>query len=100
MRTSQIVTDLIERSGLSKAELARRAGISRALLHGYACGNTEPSLPQLQRIASAAGHRIDVTLRPARADEFIAVLDFGSLFPTREPDPLPDMRHVWRSDAA
>jgi len=51
------------RAGLSQAELARRAGVSRSVLSVYESGRREPSSEALARILAAAGFRLG--LRPA-----------------------------------
>ena len=52
-----------QRAGLSQAELARRAGLSRSVLSVYESGRREPSSEALARILAAAGFRLG--LRPA-----------------------------------
>ena len=51
------------RAGLSQAELARRAGVSRSVLSVYESGRREPGSEALARILAAAGYRLD--LRPS-----------------------------------
>jgi transcriptional regulator with XRE-family HTH domain len=51
------------RAGLTQAELARRAGVSRSVLSVYESGRREPGSEALARILAAAGFRLD--LRPA-----------------------------------
>jgi hypothetical protein len=55
-----------ERAGLSQAELARRAGISRSVLSVYESGRRQPSSEALARILDAAGFQLG--LRPAVRD--------------------------------
>ena len=47
-------------SGLSQAELARRAGTSQATISAYESGSKEPALSTLERLLAATGHRLDV----------------------------------------
>ena len=50
------------RSGISQAELARRAGITRSVLNTYEHGKREPGGDTLISILAAAG--FDIELRP------------------------------------
>lgn len=52
-----------QRTGLSQAELARRAGISRSVLSVYESGRREPGSEALARILAAAGFQLK--LRPS-----------------------------------
>lgn len=60
---------LLERArrlaGLSRSELARRAGASRPTLAAYAAGTKSPNLATAERIARAAGFDLDLIPRPA-----------------------------------
>jgi transcriptional regulator with XRE-family HTH domain len=60
--SSDLLREIQERSGLSQAELARRAGLPRSVLNAYLRGHREPGGDALLRIAAAAG----VELRPQR----------------------------------
>jgi transcriptional regulator with XRE-family HTH domain len=53
------------RAGLSRAELARRAGTSPAALVALESGARQPTLPTLYRILDAAGFDLRVHLEPA-----------------------------------
>jgi transcriptional regulator with XRE-family HTH domain len=59
---------LLERArqlaGLSRAELARRAGASRPTLAAYAAGAKSPALSTAERIVRAAGFELDIVARP------------------------------------
>jgi transcriptional regulator with XRE-family HTH domain len=59
---------LLERArrlaGLSRAELARRAGASRPTLAAYAAGAKSPTLATAERILRAAGFELDIIPRP------------------------------------
>jgi transcriptional regulator with XRE-family HTH domain len=98
MDSKAVVADLLARSGLSKSALSARSGVSRSLIDDYLKGRSQPSLAQLRRLASAAGLRLDVSVTPAPTipADFVAVLEFGDLFPRKAPRPLVDMRDVWR----
>jgi len=54
-----------EAAGLSKRELARRAGTSPAAIVSYESGRRDPSWRTLQRILSAAGCRAELVIAEA-----------------------------------
>lgn len=60
MDAAEAVGELLERSGLTKAELSRRSGVSRALIDDYLKGRRQPSVAQLQRLGESAGLRPDI----------------------------------------
>jgi len=62
---SELIGEIRRTSGLSQAELARRAGFDRSVLNAYEHGRRQPSVSALARIAAAAG----LDLRLARAAE-------------------------------
>lgn len=68
MDAAAIVSIARERAGLSKRELARRAGTSPAAIVKYEAGTMSPTVETLSRILDAAGWSIEVDLvsRPAR----------------------------------
>ncbi len=47
-------------SGVSVAELARRAETSRAAIHAYETGARDPSVSTAERILACLGHKIEV----------------------------------------
>jgi len=55
-----------QRLGISQAELARRAGVTRSVLSVYETGRREPGTETLARILAAAGFRLDI--RPSLRD--------------------------------
>lgn len=59
---------LLERArrlaGLSRSELARRAGASRPTLAAYAAGTKSPNLATAERIIRAAGFDLELAPRP------------------------------------
>jgi transcriptional regulator with XRE-family HTH domain len=61
-------TGLIEKArrmaGLSRSELARRAGASRPTLAAYAAGTKSPNLVTAERIVRAAGFELELAPRP------------------------------------
>jgi transcriptional regulator with XRE-family HTH domain len=80
-----------EAAGLSKRELARRAGTSPAAIVAYESGAREPTLPTLARLLAAANARVDLRVAPARdlpdaatlARRLAQVLDLAEHLPRR-----------------
>lgn len=100
MDAASVVRQVLDQSGLSKTRLSALSGVSRSLLDAYLKGDTQPSVAQVSRLADAAGLRLDITVRPRAErtlpEEFIAVLEFGELFPRpEEPRPLVNLGPVW-----
>jgi transcriptional regulator with XRE-family HTH domain len=56
---------MLRGQGLAQDELARRAGIARETLSRWGSGAQHPSLESLDRVAAAAGMRLEVQLVPA-----------------------------------
>lgn len=81
-----LVTDARELAGLTKAELARRAGTSRETVSAYEHGAKSPNLTTLERLVNAAGFML--ALRPIvrfePAGEYRGV-------PILVPDRLPGL---------
>ena len=68
MSTVALVAEMLKKSGLTQAELARRAGLPRSVLNAYLRGHREPGADALLRIASAAGVRLELEARRAPVD--------------------------------
>jgi hypothetical protein len=68
MDAARIITVARERAGLSKRELARRAGTSPAAIVKYESGATSPTVDTLNRILEVAGWRIEPALTMVSAD--------------------------------
>ena len=91
--TRQLAGDLIRQarreSGLSQAELARRAEMPRSVLNAYERHHRQPGVDALARIARAAGLEVRVgppaaRLDPARAGRILGqVLDLAEQLPHR-----------------
>jgi transcriptional regulator with XRE-family HTH domain len=96
--SSRVAGELIRKarreSGLSQAELARRARMPRSVLSAYEHGHRQPAVAALARITAAAGLEINVgppTSRQdlARAGEILAqVLDLAEMLPQRQRGEL------------
>lgn len=87
--SARLVAELVDRSGLSQAELARRAGISRSVLNVYIHGRREPGSDALIRLAAAAGFDLAPTRRKPPVDAeragriLVQVLELAEALPFR-----------------
>jgi transcriptional regulator with XRE-family HTH domain len=90
-----LVREIQRRSGLSQAELARRAGIPRSVLNVYLRGNREPGAEALMRIAAAGGFELELGRRgtpvdPDRAGRILTqVLELAEALPFRPQAEMP-----------
>lgn len=66
-----VIREARERSGLSQAELARRAGVAQPVISAYETGRREPGLSMLDKLVRASGHDllVEVVARSARGPE-------------------------------
>jgi transcriptional regulator with XRE-family HTH domain len=86
---ARLIGRIVDGSGLSQAELARRAGISRSVLNVYLRGRREPGADALVRLAAAAGFDLEPTRReppvdPERAGKILVqVLELAEALPFR-----------------
>lgn len=84
-----MVKEILERSGLSQAELARRAGMPRSVVNVYVRGNREPGANALARLASAGGLQLELGDRKAPVDPhragriLVEVLELAEALPFR-----------------
>ena len=94
MDAGSLIRSARERSGLSRRELARRAGTSASTLAAYEADRSAPSVATLERVLAAAGSRLEVSLRPAaldeegRAAEIERLLTFADEVPLNRTGPL------------
>ncbi len=105
MESSRLVAEILEVSGMSKAELSRRSGVSRTLIDNYLSGRTDPGVSQVRRLADAAKVDFQWSLEPAPevtcptvSEQFIGVLAMGVAIPgtgQMPRDPLPSLAHIW-----
>lgn len=100
-QAAQLLHSVLADSGMSKSELCRVSGVSRSLLDDYLHGAKQPSIPQLERLASAADLRItwDVSRTPQRASpEFLMVMELAEAMPHDSFAPLefPSLMQVRR----
>jgi uncharacterized protein len=88
-----LIEECQRHSGLSQAELARRAGIPRSVLNFYLRGRREPGADALLRLAAAAGLEVQLGERkppvdPERASQILVqVLELAEALPFR---PRPE----------
>ena len=61
-RTVDIYKQYRKELGLTQSELGKRAGISQPNITRFECGNYNPSLEFLVKIAGAMGKKVKVTL--------------------------------------
>lgn len=90
-----LIEDIQRRSGLSQAELARRAGIPRSVLNVYLRGRREPGADALLRLAAAGGQELRLAERkppvdPERASKILVqVLELAEALPFRPRAEIP-----------
>jgi transcriptional regulator with XRE-family HTH domain len=93
--SASLVAEIQRRSGLSQAELARRAGVPRSVLNVYLRGHREPGGDTLARLAAAGGFELGLVERRAPVDELRAsrillqVLELAEALPFRPQAEIP-----------
>jgi transcriptional regulator with XRE-family HTH domain len=98
---ASLVQMALDQSGLTQAELARRAGISRSVLNAYLKGHREPGADALLRIVSSAGGKLELgehkpPVDPVRAGRILMqVLGLAEALPYR---PRAEMRYPRLAD--
>jgi transcriptional regulator with XRE-family HTH domain len=86
---ADLIARIQQRSGLSQAELARRAGITRSVLNAYLHGAREPGTDAMLRIVAAGGMDLQVVERRAPVDPerasriLVQVLELAEALPFR-----------------
>lgn len=68
MSAAALIAEIVEKSGLTQAELARRAGLPRSVLNAYLRGHREPGADALLRIACAGGVKLELGERKPPVD--------------------------------
>lgn len=90
----QLLLEIRKRSGLSQAQLGRRAGVSRSVVNAYERGKREPGADALAHLAASVGLRLDLAparrrVDPDRAGRILSqVLDLAESLPTRRRGTL------------
>ncbi|HEX4837314.1 MAG TPA: helix-turn-helix transcriptional regulator [Solirubrobacteraceae bacterium] len=91
---SDLIGAIRRRSGLTQAELARRAYMPRSVVNAYERGNRQPGVNALARIAAAANLKLEIApaanpVDPDRAGRLLAqVLDLAEALPSKRRGPL------------
>jgi len=88
-------------SGLSQAELARRAGLPRSVVNAYLKGSREPGADALARLAAAGGFELRLGRRKPPVDAeragriLVQVLELAEALPFRPRAELdyPPLSH-------
>lgn len=68
MSSAVLLAEILLKSDLTQAELARRAGLQRSVLNAYLRGHREPGADALLRIAGAAGVKLELEERKPPVD--------------------------------
>jgi len=93
---SRLIAQMRSYSGMSQAELARGAGMTRSVVNAYERGRRQPGVDALVRLAGAAGLQVRLgrerTVHPpdaARAGRILEqVLALADALPQRRRGPL------------
>ena len=93
MDAAEVIRRARETRGLSKRELARRAGTSPAAIVAYETGERDPTFRTLRRLLRAAGYESELVTRPVRgrldraraAERLVEVLELAEHLPHRRP---------------
>lgn len=92
--STSLVAEIRRRSGLSQAELARRAGVPRSVINAYVRGQRQPRVDTVARIAAAAGLELRLVPRTAPVDaerasrRLVQVLELAEALPFRGRERL------------
>ena len=91
----KLIGEIRSRGGLTQAELARAAGMTRSVVNAYERGRRQPGVDALARFAGAAGMRLrlardePLTVDPERAGRILEqVLELAEALPHRRPGRL------------
>ena len=63
-RAASLLREARQASGLTQAQLAELAGTSQSAIAAYEAGRREPTIPVLERMIAASGHRLTLGLEP------------------------------------
>lgn len=101
MTSISLVKEIRERSGLSQAELARRAGLPRSVVNAYLKGSREPGVDALARLAAAGGFELRLGRRKSPVDAeragkiLVQVLELAEALPFK---PRPEVGYPRLAD--
>jgi len=101
MTSASLAKEIQERSGLSQAELARRAGLPRSVVNAYLKGSREPGADALARLAAAGGFELQLGRRQPPVDGeragriLVQVLELAEALPFR---PRPTLGYPRLAD--
>ncbi len=93
--SASLVEQIRSQSGLSQAELSRRAGLPRSVVNAYLKGGREPGADALVRLAAAGGFELQLGRRKPPVDAeragriLVQVLELAEALPFR-PRPVLD----------
>lgn len=96
-----VTSEILGLSGLSQAELARRAGMPRSVVNAYVRAKREPGADALARLAAAAGLELKLARRKPPVDVerasriLVQVLELAEALPFR---PRPELGYPRLSD--
>jgi len=100
VKSADVIRTARTRSGLSQAELARRAGTSQPVISAYEHGRRDATVETLRRLVAAAGEQLQLRLAertpdqpPATSDEesaerLVDVLLLADALPAPRPGAL------------
>jgi transcriptional regulator with XRE-family HTH domain len=87
--SASLVEQIRSRSGISQAELGRRAGLPRSVVNAYLKGSREPGADALARLAAAGGFELQLGRRKPPVDAeragriLVQVLELAEALPFR-----------------
>ncbi|HEX2078407.1 MAG TPA: helix-turn-helix transcriptional regulator [Longimicrobium sp.] len=95
--TTERITELMEQSGVSRADLARMLGTSRPNVTALLSGARNMTLRTLADLSCVLGYRADVRMEPLRYGEYTStpvqvvrnLRPCVAEFTTREPEAAP-----------
>jgi transcriptional regulator with XRE-family HTH domain len=90
----ELIREARRRTGLSQAELARRAGMTRSVLNSYERGRRQPGVDALARVLEAAGLELRVYPNDQRVAEERAGRALAQVLGLADALPHPPRREL------